>query len=228
MDALILANGDFGSRADLDAAWPGWDRSVGLVIAADGGARHARELGVAVDRWIGDGDSVSPADLDALIAAGVPIERTRPDKDESDTELAIEAAIRLGASGIVIVGALGGARIDHALANIGLLFMPALAGRTATIIDASARIRAATAPDGDGTSVRVALPGRIGDAVSLLPWGDGVEGVTTNGLRYPLADEPLPAGPARGLSNVRIAADASLALRRGRLLIVESPATLCP
>src|SRR4029079_18452393 len=100
------------------AAWPGWDRSIGHVVAADGGARHARELGVEIDRWIGDGDSVSPADLDARIAAGVPIERTRPDKDESDTELAIEAAIRLGATGIVIVGALGGPRSDHALCQL--------------------------------------------------------------------------------------------------------------
>ena len=41
------------------------------------------------------------------------------------------------------------------------------------------------------------IPGRTGDLVSLLPFGDGVEGVTTSGLRYPLLDEPLPAGPAR-------------------------------
>ena len=228
MDALILASGDVGSRAELDEAWPGWDASIGLVVAADGGARHATALGVAIDRWVGDGDSIAPADMDALVAAGVPLERTRPDKDESDTELAIEAAIRLGASGIVMVGALGGARIDHALANVGLLFMPALAGRTASIVHTSDRIRAACAPDSDGGSVRIALPGRLGDTVSLLPWGDGVEGVTTQGLRYPLADEPLPPGPARGLSNVRIAADAAVELRRGRLLIVESPARLFP
>jgi thiamine pyrophosphokinase len=56
--------------------------------------------------------------------------------------------------------------------------------------------------------------------------GGGVTGVTTRGLRYPLRDEPLPAGPARGLSNVRDAADAGLTLRRGLLLVVETPATL--
>src|SRR6478672_8650223 len=113
MDALILAGGDLASRVELDEAWPGWDASIGLVVAADGGARHAATLGIAIDRWVGDGDSITRADLDALVAAGVPLERTRPDKDESDTELAIEAAIRLGASSVVIVGALGGPRIDH-------------------------------------------------------------------------------------------------------------------
>jgi thiamine pyrophosphokinase len=226
MDALILAGGDLAPREVIDATWPGWDDDVRLVVAADGGARHARALAVRIDRWVGDGDSVDPTDLEALVAAGVPIERTRPDKDESDTELAVRAAIRLGADGIVILGALGGQRVDHALANIGLLGMPELVGHRATILDGAARIRSIRAPDVKGQPVRHALSGRVGEVVSLLPVGDGVDGVTTHGLRYPLADEPLPAGPARGLSNVRDAADAWVVVRRGFLLVVESPATL--
>jgi thiamine pyrophosphokinase len=226
MDALILADGDLAPRDVIDATWPGWDDDVRLVLAADGGARHARALAVRIDRWIGDGDSVDPADLEALVAAGVPIERTSPDKDESDTELAVRASIRLGADGIVIVGALGGPRVDHAIANIGLLGMAELTGHQATILDGGVRIRSIRAPDDDGLPVRHALTGRVGDVVSLLPAGDGVEGVTTGGLRYPLADEPLPAGPARGLSNLRDATDAWVVVRRGFLLVVESPATL--
>ena len=58
--------------------------------------------------------------------------------------------------------------------------------------------------------------------------GPGVEGVTTRGLAYPLADEPLPPGGARGLSNVRESADAEVVVRHGLLLVVESPATLWP
>ena len=83
-----------------------------------------------------------------------------------------------------------------------------------------------TAPDGAGAVVRHEVPGRKGDVVSLLPFGERVEGITTSGLRYPLRDEPLEAGPARGLSNVRERDDAWISVRRGRLLIVESPATL--
>ena len=179
-----------------------------------------------IDLWVGDGDSIGDAALAALEAAGVPIERSRPDKDESDTELAIAAAIRLGADGIVIVGALGGPRIDHALANIGLLAMPELAGRPATILDARSRIRLVSAPGPGGEPVEHPLPGGIGGFVSLLPMGAGVEGVTTRGLAYPLVDEPLPSGPARGLSNVRTAPDAAVVVGRGLLLVVESPATL--
>jgi hypothetical protein len=103
---------------------------------------------------------------------------------------------------------------------------PELAGHRATILDGSARIRAIRAPDAGGQAVRRELSGRVGDVVSLLPVGDGVEGVMTGGLRYPLADEPLPAGPARGLSNVRDAPEAWVVVRRGFLLVVESPATL--
>ncbi len=51
-------------------------------------------------------------------------------------------------------------------------------------------------------------------------------GVTIHGLAYPLVDEPLPAGPARGLSNIRVAQDAAVTVRAGRLLVVEGPATL--
>jgi thiamine pyrophosphokinase len=226
MVALILADGDVPPRSELDRAWPGWDTDVDLVIAADGGARHASSLGAPIDLWVGDGDSIGVEALAALEAAGVPIERSPADKDESDTELAIRAAVRLGHAGIVILGALGGPRIDHTLANVGLLAMPELAGRSVTILDGRARIALVRAPGADGRPVERQLPGPTGALVSLLPMGDGVEGVTTRGLAFPLADEPLPAGRARGLSNVRTAPDAAIVVRRGLLLVVESPATL--
>ena len=226
MNALILADGDAPARGELDLAWPGWDAGIGLVVAADGGARHAARLGVAIDLWVGDGDSLDAEGMSALLASGVPMERTSPHKDESDTELAIQAAIRLDAAGVLIIGGLGGARFDHGLANVGLLALAELAGRRAALLDARSRITLVRAPGVGGAPVRRDLAGRIGDTVSLLPLGQGVEGVTTAGLAYPLVDEPLPVGPARGLSNVRIAVDASLTVRSGLLLVVESPARL--
>jgi len=156
------------------------------------------------------------------------MERASSNKDESDTELAVREALRRGADGILIVGGLGGTRIDHALANIGLLAMAELAGRRAWLLDARSRISLVRAPGPDGAPVTRALPGRMADLVSLLPIGDGVVGVTTVGLAYPLADEPLPEGPARGLSNVRISPKSTVTLRSGLLLVVESPARLEP
>jgi thiamine pyrophosphokinase len=218
--ALIVADGDAPNRPALDAAWPGWAEGFGLVVAADGGARGARRLGFTIDLVVGDGDSLTPAELDRLAAADVEIRRAPVDKDESDTELAILAAVERAADELTVVGAFGGPRLDHALANVALLALPALSGRSCELLDPTARVRLMTGP------ATLELPGRAGDIVSLLPFGDGVVGVTTDGLTYTLRDEPLPAGPARGLSNVRVGQTARVSLRAGRLLVVESPATL--
>jgi thiamine pyrophosphokinase len=217
---LVVADGDVAERAEFDAAWPGWAESIGLVVAADGGAHGAIRLGFAIDLLVGDADSIDPAELARLAASGVPIRRSSREKDESDTELALLAAIELGAGTIIVVGALGGRRLDHALANVGLLAHPALAGRPCVLLAPEGRVSLVTGP------ATREIDGRIGDLVSLLPLGDGVTGVTTVGLAYPLRDEPLPVGPARGLSNIRAAEAARVTVRAGRLLIVETPATL--
>ena len=79
-----------------------------------------------------------------------------------------------------------------------------------------------TRPAGPATTD---LDGRPGDLVSLFPFGADAEGVDTDGLAYPLRDEPLAVGPARGLSNVRSGPRARVALRAGRLLVVETHIT---
>ena len=226
MQAIVLADGDVGTRDALDEAWPGWLEEGAIVIAADGGARHAADLGLQLDLWVGDGDSLDEGSLEALRSAGVPLILVAAAKDESDTELAILTALDRGADRLAILGALGGPRVDHALANIGLLALPGLRGLAASLLHPTARLSLVSAPGSDGSPVRRRIPGPLGGLVSLIPQGDGVVGVTTHGLAYPLDDEPLPAGPARGLSNVRVAADAWLSVRAGRLIVVEGPARL--
>jgi len=225
LHALVLADGDRPARTALDAAWPGWDDRVALVVAADGGAGLAAELGIVPDRWVGDGDSIAPDDLADLERRGVTILRASPDKDESDSELALLEAVRAGATEITVLGALGGRRVDHLLANVALLTHPALAGIPTRLVDNRTRVTLVDAGPGPA-SVRRDLTGRIGDVVSLLPWGGEVETVSTSGLRYPLMRERLLAGPARGLSNIRTDSGAWIEVRGGRLLVVESPATL--
>jgi thiamine pyrophosphokinase len=217
--ALVVADGRVADPAVLERAWPGWSDGVDLVVAADGGARHAERLGRPIDRWVGDADSLGEAALDALAASGVAIDRRSTAKDETDAELAVLAVVAAGADRITVVGALGGSRFDHALGNVWLLALPALARRDVRLVDAEARIRLV----GPG---RADLGGRVGDGVSLLPFAGDAVGVSTTGLRYPLSDEPLIAGPARGLSNIRDASDASLLVRSGRILVIETPARL--
>jgi thiamine pyrophosphokinase len=218
--ALVLADGEPVTKRGLDAAWPGWDHKARIVVAADGGARLADPLALRIDHWVGDGDSLGRDELDELRAAGVPIELVAADKDESDTELAVLAAVTRGATDVTILGGLGGPRLDHALANVALLGHPALQGKTARILADRSRVTLLTGP------ATLELKGRIGDLVSLLPLGGDADGVTTDGLRFPLRDEQLKAGPARGLSNVRLTQVSRVRVVRGRLLVVETPARL--
>jgi thiamine pyrophosphokinase len=220
--AILVGDGDVPSRAALDTGWPGWDAEATLVIAADGGATKARAAGLRPNLVVGDADSLAAADLAAVREAGIPVELAPVAKDESDLELAVLAALARGATRITVLGALGGPRFDHALANVWLLAHRALAGRPVVLLDATTRVRLLDAGTGPAT---VELAGRSGDLVSLFPFGADAEGIRTEGLAYPLRDEALAAGPARGLSNVRSGPTARVALRAGRILVVETHVT---
>jgi thiamine pyrophosphokinase len=229
LHAVVLADGAISTRAALDRAWPGWAEGIGLVVAADGGVRHAGAFGLKVDRWVGDGDSTDPEELERLAASGVAIDRVAVEKDESDTELALVAAIDAGAELVSILGGLGGPRIDHALANVTLLQHPALDRRAALMYDeAGARLSLLVGPDQRGLPSAQELTGRVGDVVSLIALGESAHDVTTQGLRYALDGDTLSVGPARGLSNVRIAPTARVSVGSGRILVIETPANLRP
>jgi thiamine pyrophosphokinase len=219
LHAILVGDGDVPARAALDAAWPEWDAGAGLVVAADGGATKALATGLVPDLVVGDGDSLGPAGVAAVRGAGIPVELAAVAKDESDLELAVLAAVARGATRLTVLGALGGPRFDHVVANAWLLAHPALVGRAAVLLDAATRVRLLDASASPASAV---LEGRVGDLVSLFTFGADAAGVATDGLAYPLRDEPLPLGPARGLSNVRSGPVARVSLRAGRLLIVET------
>jgi thiamine pyrophosphokinase len=216
--ALILAGGTAPRRAELDAAWPGWDRAIDLVVAADAGALLARPLGLGLDLIVGDADSLGEARLARFAAGGVAVERSPTDKDASDTELAVLAAAERGATELVVLGAFGG-RLDHALANAWILAHPALEGRVVALLDGQTRVRQLIGGAG------LDLDGRAGNLVTLLPFDGPALGVTASGLRWPLADATLPVGFSRGLSNEVVAGEGRaprVELGSGRLLIIET------
>jgi thiamine pyrophosphokinase len=218
---VVVAGGDAPDRAALDAAWPGWDAAVAAVIAADSGLASAMALGLRLTQVVGDLDSADPAAVARAEAGGAAIRQSPAAKDESDTELALLEAVRAGATRVTVLGAFGGPRVDHALANVALLAHPAAAGVPVVLLDAHVRVSLLAAPGPDGRPVDRPVPGHVGGTVSLLPLAGDAEGVTTTGFRYPLRDERLQAGPARGLSNVRETPDAGVTVRRGRLLVIE-------
>ena len=208
MRFTVVASGDL---ADGDERW--LDGST--VIAADGGAVGRDRLRRVPDRLVGDLDSIPDELLAQLADAGVVIERHPADKEASDTELAIEAAIAAGATEIVVLGATGGPRLDHELANVLLLADPQLAGRDVRIVHGPTTLRVLR----DGG--RLALEGAAGDLVTLLPVGGNATGVGIDGVRWPLAGATLHVGRSRGLSNELTDPPASVSLERGTLLVVE-------
>jgi thiamine pyrophosphokinase len=208
--AIVVAGGD--AAPDDAAQLAGAD----LVIAADSGAAWLATAGVRPDVLIGDMDSVEPAVLDRLAADGVTIERHPSDKDASDVELAVERAVGAGADEVVVLGALGGERLDHQVANLLLLADPGWRGRRLRIVRGGTTVRAL--PGGD----RLTLVGAEGDLVTLLSVDGDAVGVRTHGLRFPLDGETLRLGRSRGLSNSVEQAPASVSLERGTLLVIES------
>ncbi len=210
MKAIVVAGGE------PDASDVLWLTDADLVVVADSGACWLDELGITPDLLIGDLDSVGEPLLERLATAGVTIERHATDKDESDAELALARAVGLGADEIVILGALSGKRLDHELANLLLLADPAWRGRHLRIVRGGTTVRVLHGRDS------LALEGQPGDIVTLLPVRGDAEGVTTIGLAYPLNDEQLRFGRSRGLSNVAQRAEASVWLKSGTMLVVET------
>lgn len=182
------------------------------VIAADGGVDRALSLGLAVDLAIGDFDSVSSAGLAAVEEAGARVERHPADKDATDLELALDAAIALDPARIVVVGSSGG-RLDHLLGSMLLLGHERYASAEIDAHFDAARIHIVHRSR--------ALRGTPGEIVSLMPLHGAAAGVTTRGLVYPLAGETLAAGSTRGISNLFEAETAAVTLERGTIAVVR-------
>ena len=185
---LIFANGtlpDPNSARQLI-------RPDDFILAADGGSRHARTLGLLPSIVIGDLDSITPEERRKMKDGGVELIEHPRDKNETDLELALNYAVEKGYREIVIVAALGG-RLDQTLGNLALL---------ANVQLATLNIRL---DDGLESAFfcrdQAEVQGRRGDLVSLIPWGGEVRGVRTEGLRWPLSNETLSAHQTRGISN---------------------------
>jgi thiamine pyrophosphokinase len=140
------------------------------------------------------------------------------EKDESDTELALREAVDRGGDPVVITGAFGGERLDHAIANLLLLTLPVAGERDLSLVHGPSVVRVL----GVAGAGSLAIEGAAGDYVSLLPLTERVTGVTTGGLRYPLNDATLEQGSTRGLSNELLGPLGSVSIASGRLAVVHT------
>jgi thiamine pyrophosphokinase len=214
MLAIVVADGEAAPEDGRLLA------AADLVIAADGGARWLGSLGVRPQLVVGDLDSLDEATLVQLREAGTTVVRHPTDKEASDTELAVAEALAAEADTIVLLGALGGRRLDHELANLLLLVDSAYAERDLRVMRGTTLVRGISGPRA------LMLESHPGDTITLLPLGGDASGVSTDGLRYPLSEETLVMGRSRGLSNVVSEVPASVRLKAGSLLVVEMGNTM--
>ena len=202
MTTVVVLSGGPGSPrvTDLPAG--------ATVIAADGGAELARMLGLRVDLVVGDMDSISAETL-----AGIErVERHAAEKDATDLELALVAALRFEPERVLVLGG-GGGRLDHLFGGLLLLAAEAYAG-----VRVDAQFGAAAVHVIRGERM---LHGEPGELISLLAVHGRARGVVTDGLVYALRRETLEPGSSRGVSNVFAGPQARIALEEGVLLAVR-------
>jgi thiamine pyrophosphokinase len=182
------------------------------AIAADSGMAHAEPLGLDVELWVGDFDSASRE----LMARYPLVERDiHPEaKDASDSEIAVDAAKRRGASDIVLVGGFGG-QSDHALSHVMLAVKLALQGLPAMVTsgyeEAYPLIPGRHNPD---------LP--MGSRVSVIALSD-LGALSLTGVQWPLDKRHVLFGSTLTLSNV-VLGPVEASLQSGHGLIIAYPA----
>jgi thiamine pyrophosphokinase len=181
-----------------------------IVIAADSGLGLAAALAVHVDLVVGDLDSVDRSQLDAAIKDGVAVEEHPTNKDATDLDLALQAAIDRDATRIVLAGG-GAGRLDHLLGIAMLLTDERWAGSAIEWHSGSSITHVArdvltldTLPD---------------DLVSLIPVSDEAV-VSITGTRWLLESIPLSRGTTHGISNEALGGSIDIEVHQGVVLAV--------
>ena len=207
MQAVVALAGEIHDSPLVRSALNG----AGLIVAADSGANRLRTLGILPHVVIGDFDSLAGEDLFNLKSVGVEFEHHPDPEQRTDGDVAIEHALKRGATSIIIVGLFGGPRYDHAVANLYLLTHPRLRQTPTWTVDGWTAL---TVLNGDGVS-QAHFQGNIGDYVSITAVSDTVEGITTVGLKWPLQDATFTRGLNEGTSNELINDRAMIQITNG-------------
>ena len=179
-----------------------------IVIAADGGLCLCRKIGETPDHIIGDFDSLG------YVPEGNNVAAFSPEKDDTDTLLAVKRGLSLGFRVFSINGALGG-RLDHTLANIQTLSFIAGQGGVGFLTGKSTVVTAVK----DETLV---IPAGREGYISLFCASGTAEGVSIKGLKYELSDAVLTGDVPLGVSNEFIGEKAEISVKRGVLTVIWS------
>jgi thiamine pyrophosphokinase len=209
MNCIIVASGNLLFTPRINRLLEEAD----LIVAADGGATHLHKMDITPHVIIGDMDSIHPDTRCFFEKKGTPIISHPSRKNQTDTDLCVEFAIKKGAATITLLGVTGH-RLDHTLANIFLLRRLCALGVESRIIDANNEIYLVTD--------HLRLEGKKGDLLSVLPISDEVTGLTLTGLEYPLENAAISMGSSLGISNYFKKTWVTISVLTGVLLVTKS------
>ena len=176
-----------------------------FIIAADGGLEHTAKLGLEPNEILGDFDSLGYTPDDARV---FPVE-----KDDTDAMLAVRRGLSLGYRDFILYGSLDGPRLDHTVANFQTLQFLADRGARGILVGLDTLVTVVK----DGS---ISFPAGCRGTVSVFCLGPDAEGVTLEGLYYPLEKGTLTAGFPLGVSNHFTGAEARITLENGSLLVI--------
>lgn len=202
---VIIGAGEMNPDFLSDFSW----RENDYIICADGGLYHAQQAGVRPDLLIGDQDSFVEG-----FPQGIPALTCRPEKDDSDMMLAVKEGISRGYKDFVLLGATGG-RFDHTLANLQTIAYGLEQGVFVMIADENNMITMLR----DGS---VFMPRMKGYYLSIFSYTPCCEGITLEGVKYPLQKARLTNWTTLGLSNEILAETAQITVEKGTLVVVVS------
>lgn len=185
-----------------------------FVICADGGVDTVRECGVVPNLLVGDFDSVK-----GELPAGVETIRLSTHKDDTDMMYAIKEGFRRGYASFILLGAMGGERFDHSIANISALHFIASHGGKGAAVSSDCKVFLMT----EGKLTLTEMKGCI---VSVFPHGVPYCNVSYQGLEYPLIHHNLYADEPLGVSNRILMDRAEIILHEGNALVVVQSAQL--
>ncbi len=208
MQITIVTNGEIKNTNFLQSIIADSD----YIICADGAIEYLMDLNIYPDLLVGDFDSINEETLEWVRKNNITAQRFPTNKDMTDTELAVEFALKQKPDKILITGALG-SRGDHSLSNLMLLYKTHKLGVSAAVIDEINYITI--------TSDVLKMKCQIGQTISIIPIGGDAKGVTLEGLEYPLNNYNIKMGSSLGISNRSISKEVVISVRDGILLVVK-------
>ncbi|MFS0688142.1 thiamine diphosphokinase [Sporosarcina sp. 179-K 8C2 HS] len=210
---VICAGGPSVELPDLSV----YETKGTIFIGVDRGAIHLLDKGIVPDEAIGDFDSVSEEEFNRIKETVERVDSFQSEKDETDTELALNRAISYHPKEVILTGVTGG-RLDHFESALQLTYRMQNEHNDVSFLIRNAHNELSLLHPGVRRVKRIEqLP-----YISFFPFGSTVEGLTLTGFKYETVNARMDMGMTRFTSNEPISEVCTISFRQGICLMVRS------